>query len=197
MFIDPVAELINFCQKNTTSVADATEKWLELLQDGPLDLRPFFGKPNETEQHFKRCHDDDQWQQVTNYIFDKLEGAELEPLREFTKGEGSFANLNRKKFTWPKTFWHFAAQTGHEKLAAFALDYLEIPAFTAQLERLFSKWAYVHSDIRQRLSTETSNKLANVYFALRTTDDTVEDDDQDFEMEVDQFGIVDENGNDE
>lgn len=39
--LNPVAELTNFCQKSTTSGADAAEKWMELLDDGPIDLREF------------------------------------------------------------------------------------------------------------------------------------------------------------
>lgn len=60
---------------------------------------------------------------------------------------------------------------GHKKLAEFARDYLKIPASTAQLERLFSNWAFVHSDVRNRLSDETSKKLVKMYFTLRSTDE--------------------------
>ena len=86
----------------------------------------------------------------------------------------------RKSIVSPKTFWHFAAQLGHAELDAFAMDYLKIPASTAQLERLFSNWAYVHTDVRNRLCEETSKKLANIYFTLRSADHVDEDDD-DFE----------------
>lgn len=129
----------------------------------------------------------DQRQQVASYLFDKLDGPALESLRKFTEVEGSFAKLTAKKITSPKTFWHFAAELGHDKLAEFAMDYLKIPASTAQLERLFSNWAYIHNDIRNRLSNETSKKLVNTYFTLRSTDQMVEEDD-DFEMLLENFG---------
>lgn len=89
--------------------------------------------------------------------------------------------MNRKKITSPKTFWHYAAELGHGNLAEFAMDFLKIPASTAQLERLFPNWGYVHSDIRNRLTNETSKKLVNIYFTLRSTDEIVEDD-SDFEI---------------
>ena len=39
--LSPVAELMNFCQKSTSSAADDAEKRMELLNDGPSDLRIF------------------------------------------------------------------------------------------------------------------------------------------------------------
>lgn len=72
---------------------------------------------------------------------------------------------------------------GHEELATFAMDYLKIPASTAQLERLFSNWAYIHNDIRNRLSDETSKKLVNVYFTLRSAD-AIGDEDIDIDFQI-------------
>lgn len=66
------------------------------------------------------------------------------------------------------------------------MDYLKIPASTAQLERLFSNWAYIHSDLRNKLSDETSKKLLNTYFTLRSTDEIDE------EKEFDDINIFDE-----
>ena len=129
-------------------------------------------------------NDQDQLKEVKKYLFEKLGADELESLHKFTKNEEIFANLVQKKITPPKTFWHFAAELGHEKLAAFAMDYLKIPASTARLKRLFSNWAYVHSDTRNRLSDETSKKLVNTYFTLRSTDDLPEED-SDFENDND------------
>lgn len=93
--------------------------------------------------------------------------------------------LQQKKISSPLTFWHYAADLGHEELAEFATKYLKIPASTAQLERLFSNWAFVHSDTRNRLSNETSKKLVNVYFTLRSND--LIDDDDDFDVDNDKL----------
>ncbi|RYE18833.1 MAG: hypothetical protein EOP45_13545 [Sphingobacteriaceae bacterium] len=86
-----------------------------------------------------------------------------------------FGSLDRKKITSPKTFWRYASEQGHPKIASFAMDYLEIPASTAQLERLFLQWAFIHSDTRNRLSEDTSKKLLNIYFMLRSTDEVNDD----------------------
>lgn len=85
-----------------------------------------------------------------------------------------FANLNRKKITSPKTYWHFAGELGHGNLAALVMDYLKIPP------------AYVHNDLRNRLTDETSKKLVNTYFTLRSADEIVEDVD-DFEIQSDEI----------
>lgn len=189
--LNPVADLTNFCQKSTCSAAEAAEKWMELLYDGPSKLRTFLEyrlKQSKvlnivtmTANFFHPIYrgkrlNADQLKEVKNYIFGKLEAAELESCRQFTAGEGVFENLKRKKITSTKTYWHYASELGHEKLAAFAMDYLKIPASTAQLERLFSNWAFVHSDVRNRLSDETSKKLVNIYFTFRSTEEIPDDD---------------------
>lgn len=125
--------------------------------------------------------DDEQLKAVKSYIFNELDADALESCREFTKDEGVFASMKQKNITLPKTFWHYAADMGHEKLSEFAMKFVMIPASTAQLERLFSNWSYVHNDIRNRLSDETSKKLVSVYFTLRSTVNT--DDDSDFEAD--------------
>lgn len=197
--LNPVAELTNFCQKSTSSAADAAEIWLELHGNGPSGLREFveyrLKKSNilntvtMTANYFHPVYrgrrlSQEQQKQVKSYIFEKLDSNELESCRKYTKDEGTFAALKRKKITSPITFWHYAADLGHDGLAAFAMKYLKIPASTAQLERLFSNWSYIHNKIRNRLVDETSKKLVNVYFTLRSTDEI--DDDSDYgEFDVD------------
>lgn len=119
-------------------------------------------------------------------MFEKLEADGLESHRMFTENDGTFATLGKKKIPNPKTYWHYAADQGHEELSTFAMKFLKIPASTAQLERLFSNWGYVHNDIRNRLSADTSKKLVNIYFTLRSTDQIPDDDDNDLEIEVEQ-----------
>lgn len=123
--------------------------------------------------------DEEQQQKVKDYVFENLDAAGLESLRLVTENEGTFRNLQQKKVASPKTFWHFAAEMRHGQLSAFAMKFLKVPASTAQLERLFSNWAYIHTDIRNRLSSETSKKLLNIYFTLRSTDEVIDEDDED------------------
>lgn len=196
--LNPVAELTNFCQKNTSSAADAAEQWLKLYENGSDEMRTIIGNRMKkshilntvtmTANFFhpvyrgKRLNETQQ-QEVKSYVFNKLDASGLESFRKFTADEDLFAKLNEKKIISPKTFWHYAAELGHEKLASFAMKFLQIPASTAQLERIFSNWAYIHDDIRNRLSNETSKKLVNVYFTLRTAD-KISDEGSDDETEV-------------
>lgn len=202
--LDPVAELTNYCQKSNSSVADAAEKWLELLNDGPNELLEFLNyrllqsnvlnTVTMTANYFhpvyrgKRLNEEQQTE-ITSYIFEKLDANALESCRQFKEDEGVFANLKLKKINSPKTYWHYASELGHKQLAAFAIDYLKIPATTAQLERLFSNWVYIHNDIRNRLSDETSKKLVNIYFTLRSTDEIYEDE-SDFEQIVNCSRVI-------
>lgn len=196
--LDPVAELTNYCQKSDVSAADAVEKWLDLIENESQELRDYakqrctknnvFNNITMTANFFHPKHrgkklSESQTKEVNDYVFESLDASALESVRLFTIGEGMFGSLNRKKISSPKTFWHFARQQGHGELADFASKLLKIPASTAQLERLFSNWAYVHTDTRNRLSTETSKKLANVYFTLRANDEPIDDSDEDEDVD--------------
>lgn len=177
------------------------EKWLELLENGPEELREFLKYRLEkgnilnsvtmTANFFHPIYrgkrlSEAQLKETKSYIFGKLKSAEeLESLRLFTKDENVFAALKRKNINSPKTYWHYAAELGHEGLAAFAMRYLKVPASTAQLERLFSNWAFIHNNIRNRLSDETSKKLVHTYFTLRSADNVDFDEDENAEIDTD------------
>lgn len=87
----------------------------------------------------------DQHKQVNEFIFTSLESEGLESCRLFTNENGVFSTLKSKKITSPKTYRFYAAKWGHSELASFASKLCKIPASTAQLERLFSNWSFVHS----------------------------------------------------
>lgn len=106
--LNPVSEMTNYCQKSTTSAADAVEKWSKLLVNGPEDLREFvdsrFVENNVfiilsmTANYFHPIYrgkvlNEQQQQEVKDYLFHQLEAEGLELLRQFTAGEGTFANL--------------------------------------------------------------------------------------------------------
>lgn len=192
--LDPVAELTNYCQKSDVSVADAAEKWLDLLENESHELQKYVedcctksNVLNDVTMIANFLHpvyrgqklSESQKNDVNDYILEHLDADALESVRLFTASEGKFALLFKKNIKSPKTFWHFACQQGHKQLADFAIKFLNIPASTAQLERMFSNWAYIHSDTRNRLSTETSKKLVNIYFTLRANDDPIEESDDD------------------
>lgn len=181
--LDPVAELTNYCQKSDVSAADAVEKWLELRENGPQELREYvderctksnvFNDVTMTANYFHPKYRGKklnavQTKRVNDYIFDALDADALESVRLFADNSGTFGSLERKKLKSAHTFWYFAD---------FATKYLKIPASTAQLERLFSNWAYIHCDTRNRLKPDTSEKLVKVYFTLRANDDPLDESD--------------------
>lgn len=168
--LDPVAKLTNKCQQSNFSAGDAVEEWIFLFEEGPEALRPFLDyrcKKSDvfniialTANYFHPIYrgqklSQEQRDRVNDYAFEELNSDGLESKRLFVEDAGIFAALNRKKFSSPTTYWHYAAEKGHEILATFALKFLNVPSSTAQLERLFSSWAYIHSDKRNRLSFET------------------------------------------
>lgn len=55
-------------------------------------------------------------------------------------------------------------------LSKLALKLFDIPSSTAELERLFSYWGYVHSVIRNRLTAKRSKALVDIYYILRFED---------------------------
>lgn len=191
-FLDPVAKLINVCQQSNSSAADAAEAWLQLLNEAPGDLKSHvvyrikkskvFNQVTLSANYFHPVYrgaklSDEQNRMVTDYIIDSLDATGMESARIFEKNEGVFGILNQKGITSPKTYWFYASQRGHTALASFASKLLKIPASTAQLERLFSQWSFVHNDVRNRLSVERSKKLINIYFTLRAADIIPEEDD--------------------
>lgn len=117
--------------------------------------------------------------QLEDFIMNELGSEGLESRRMFAANEGVFGQLAQKSSITPKTYWYYAKRHKHFELSALASKLLKIPASTAQLERLFSNWKFIHSDIRNRLGKETSKKLLNVYFSLRSNDafpdDSIED----------------------
>lgn len=188
--LDPVAELTNCCQKSDVSVADAAEKWFDLLANESHDLSEYVEQRCKKSNVFNNVTllanflhpvyrgqklSESQKEVVNDYILEHLDADALESVRLFTASEGKFDLLFKKNIKSPKTFWHFASQQGHTELADFANKFLTIPASTAQLERMFSNWAFIHTDNRNRLSTKTSKKLVNIYFTLRADDDPIYD----------------------
>lgn len=190
--LDPIGKMINICQKGDISVADAVEEWLDLVANCPLELKRtledrctksnVFNSVSMTAHYFHPVYrgiklSAAQRRMVDGYIFEELEAEALESCRLYDIEDETFAVLKRKKIKSPKSYWYHASRQGHVELSAFATKLLKIPASTAQLERLFSQWSFVHNETRNRLSEERSKKLVNVYFSLRTNDFVFVDDD--------------------
>lgn len=84
----------------------------------------------------------------------------------FVENTEIFAKLNKKNITSPHVYW-FMAEKVHPNLSKLAQRLLKIPASSAGIERLFSNWSFIHSDLRNCLSAERSQKLIEIYYSLK------------------------------
>lgn len=179
---DPVCKFINKCQESKCNIADATEMWLKL--EMPSDdemhqymvqarikkairpiglaanlLHPVYMGEKLTDEHIV---------QACEFLRSQLNPDGINEFEAYADKTGIFSQLHGKHLTDPYVFWTMSEVTS-PNLAALAKRLFKIPASTAQLERLFSNWSYVHSVLRNRLSDERSKKLVHIYCALRTT----------------------------
>lgn len=98
-----------------------------------------------------------------NFLLKELDPEGLDSLQLFRDKKCIFETLMKKGIESPQTFWGMAKSD-------LALKLIKIPASTAQLERLFSNWSFVHNPARSKLSQSNSKKLVHCYYALKTKD---------------------------
>ncbi|XP_028982196.1 uncharacterized protein LOC114841394 [Diachasma alloeum] len=186
LIFDPICELMNVCQGSHCSLSEGCEEWLKLaiptvnndLQEllekrfkkvlTPIMLTSNFLNPKYRGKRF--INDEEKMAMVTHFIMQELN------LDKITKESGFFAYQNntnifkklmeRNMDQTPETLWTTAAPF-YPELSALAVKLLRIPAASAQLERLFSSWAFVHSDLRNRLTVDRSMKLVDIYYSLK------------------------------
>lgn len=129
--LDPVAELINICQKGDTSAADGSELWLSLLENAPNELKMLAEDRCEKSKVFNdvtiaanyfhpvyrglKLHPSHR-DQIEDYIMQELGSEGLESCRMFVAGEGVFGLLAEKNITTPKTYWYYARKHKHFEL---------------------------------------------------------------------------------
>lgn len=130
--------------------------------------------------HLHPVYDDDKLnnahkQIINNFVFNKLDCTGLEEWDSFKRKTSFFRKLFEKGIKRPLVFWNMAAMH-YPTLSNLAIKLLQIPASSAQIERIFSSWSYVHSLSRNRLTFERSKKLLYVYYSLRISDVSYNDD---------------------
>lgn len=191
--MDPICELINNCQKSNVSVADAAEMWMKLCMT-VKNLNDFTSSMKESvEKRAKMATN--VYGLTANYLHPKYRGKMLSStqtdlvedfllvvldddglisLHEFQNNENIFKCLAEKNVNRPDAFWGLTDKK-HPGLSRIADRLLKIPASSAQLERVFSNWSWIHSNVRNRLSQEKSKKLINTYYSLKVMDKNVTD----------------------
>ncbi|XP_015118534.1 uncharacterized protein LOC107042145 [Diachasma alloeum] len=188
VLFDLVCELVNKCQASDCKIADAAEYWLSLnvpVDDAKVDatldarldkvLQPIalvanFLHPKYQGQKF--AHLEVFNAKVIEFRNTELgveNPEELEAVKKFQNKEKPFEAIFNKNVECAKTFWCFI-KPYYPALAQLAIKLSNIPSSSAQIERLFSHWAFIHSDLRNRLSVERSMKLVGIYYAFKMQD---------------------------
>lgn len=192
LILDPICKLINECQSQKCSAADAVDTWLSLqlpaeystmlknrqnMALNKYSLSAFYLHPFKDKAKLNNEHDDI----IFEFLFQNLDGTGIEEWDHYRHKTGFFQTLFEKDIQKPLVFWNMA-EMKYPTLTKFAKKLLQIPASSAQLERLFSSWAHVHSFKRNRLTFERSKKLLHVYYSLRFKDVSLENetDESDF-----------------
>lgn len=187
---DPICKLINTSQNIDCSVADATDLWLNLdlpsKFQAQLDhrrnmflnvyaLTAYYLHPNYDESKLSQ----QQKERIFEFLFRNLDGQGIEDWDSFRNKSGFFKMLCEKNIEKPNVFWNMA-EFKHPGLAKLAKKLLLLPASSAQIERIFSNWGYIHTPIRNRLSFERSKKLTHIFYSLKIS---CENEQNDYENE--------------
>lgn len=93
----------------------------------------------------------------------------LVQLEHYKNKTGSFEVLFSRNYDSCNTFWR-ASRYFYPELSNLALKLNNLCSSTGQLERVFSKWAYVHSLKRNRLREDRSAQLVALYYELQLKD---------------------------
>ena len=117
---------------------------------------------------------EEQIRDVENFLIDNLSADALNDFHLYKNNKNFFQKLFSKQIVNLQTFWGLA-ERHHSELAKLAMKLNSIPASSAQLERLFSNWSFIHSRLRNRLSSENSKKLTYIYYHLKIRDENRSD----------------------
>lgn len=183
--LDPICSLINKCQSSTASIACAAEAWLSIeFPPGFVEAKECLEKrrnyalkvPLLVANYLHPAYrgkklNEQQIDLVNDYLLENLDATGLADLIKFSSNTGIFEILNSKEGLnlKPHLYWELASRKC-TNLSHNAIKLLSIPASSAQLERVFSNWSYVHNKLRNRLSAERSKKLVKVYYSLKMQD---------------------------
>lgn len=186
LLFDPICTLINRTQSANCSAAEATNLWLNLkfpeqfaylnpklehrrtMALNVYTLSAFYLHPVYHKDADSRLLTL-QLEKVHEFLLESLDAEGINSLHNFKNNTGIFKTLNDKNVIDPIVFWNMS-KIKHPNLSEIAIKLMQLPAASAQIERLFSNWSYVHSSIRNRLTFERSKKLLHIYFSLKIID---------------------------
>lgn len=182
--LNPICSLINSCQNKTCSIADAANFWinLQLPEQYKKKFQSFLDKRKKMALNVYSLiayflhpqYDNDKLlnehkQKINRFLLQNLNSTGLEELDMYHNKSGIFHLCSSKNISNPLLFWKLV-EADCPNLSSLATKLLRIPAASAQIERVFSSWGYVHSLSRNRLTFERSKKLTHLYYTLRIGD---------------------------
>ncbi|EFN75163.1 hypothetical protein EAI_07121, partial [Harpegnathos saltator] len=104
----------------------------------------------------------EQLKKIQVFLLNILDEKGIVDLHTFNERTGIFHTLFKKHVEDPIIFWDMV-KVHHPNLSSLALRLQKIPASSAQIERVFSNWSFVHSPICNRLDFERSRELLRIY----------------------------------
>lgn len=174
----PVCDFIDYAQRDNATLSEACEMWIDLkLPANLIKYRDNRNKmildqvgliSNVLDHRFKgKKLIQSQKAIVDNQMMKELTGTtEYLKFHEYLEGSGIFS---QQKFNELESHEYWQSFNFYvPKLSQLALLYTSLPASTAELERLFSMWGFVHDKVRNRLTSDKSDKLIFLYHKYKT-----------------------------
>lgn len=179
LLIDPICRLIDTCQNAKINVADGTELWLTLkLPDDSFEdvinkriasavhdvgYAANLMNPKYQGRNLNATQKKVAITFIKNYLGETAE----QELQDFMEARADSDPL--EGWNDPFVYWKMYKFL-YPKLSQLCLRMLLMPASTASIESFFSYWTHVHTDSRNRLSTETSAILSDSYHMSKHLD---------------------------
>lgn len=175
--LSPICKLINACQDPSKNIADGTEMWLNLRNDNPEIteeiLKRILKAISEVGYAANLMHhiyqgknmDDDQKFVAERFLQSNLNQKGKNELENFLRSRQE-DDLYTEKCEKPIFYWR-VKELRYPNLAKFCIKLFLFPASTASIEGFFSLWTFVHNRYRNRLGSEKSSMLANLFHMLK------------------------------
>lgn len=106
---------------------------------------------------------------INKFLLNHLSNVGLNSVYEYENGRDIFQILNDRHIEKPEVYWSLVKEI-HSELAELAALLFAVPASSAQVERVFSNWHYVYSNIKNRLTSTKASKLRHIYFSIKNID---------------------------
>lgn len=189
--LSPIARALDRLQSDSTSIADACDVWLGLLEED--SLQPHSAKIMKrftqamTPEHYLAyaLHPKHRGEKLTQ---EQLESAhellirkDPELLPQLCSFQAETAPFLKSMFhdsvvskLKPSVWWKCVKRTCHgvnSDLSDLALLLLQLPSSSASIERIFSNFGAIQTKLRNRLGLEKAAKLVTCYRALRGSEE--------------------------